>query len=90
MTNEEAIAVLNKELDEISLGEYTYDGLEKSIALEMGIKALEQKPILAKIRAEIEHNAYPIVYGVNNRELGMTPYGILQVLDKYKAESEGI
>lgn len=45
--------------------------------------------VLDKIRAEIEQNAYPIVHGVNNHELGMTLYGILQVIDKYKAESEG-
>lgn len=55
------------------------------------LKALEQQPseaILDKIRAEIELNAYPIVHGVNNHEKGMTLYGILQVIDKYKAESE--
>lgn len=40
-----------------------------------------------KIRAEIALNAYPIVHGVNNRELGMTLYGILEVIDKHKAES---
>lgn len=45
--------------------------------------------ILDKIRAEIEQNAYPIVYGVNNHEKGMTLYGILQIIDKYKTESEG-
>ena len=44
--------------------------------------------VLDKIRAEIEENAYPIVHGVNNHEKGMTLYGILQVIDKYKAESE--
>ena len=43
--------------------------------------------ILDKIRAEIEENAYPIVHGVNNHEKGMTLYGILQVIDKYR-ESE--
>ena len=47
------------------------------------------EPVLDKIRAEIEQNAYPIVHGVNNHELGMTLYGILQIFDKYKAESEG-
>lgn len=52
------------------------------------IKALEQEPILDKIRAEIEQNAYPIVHGVNNHELGMTLYGILQIIDKYKTENE--
>ena len=45
MTREEAIAELNEAMDEISLGSYTYDGLERSIALEIGIKALEQEPI---------------------------------------------
>lgn len=44
--------------------------------------------VLDKIRAEIEQNAYPIVHGVNNHEKGMTLYGILQIIDKYKAESE--
>ena len=44
--------------------------------------------ILNRIRAEIEQNAYPIVYGVNNHEKGMTLYGILQIIDKYTAESE--
>ena len=43
---------------------------------------------IEKIRAEIEQNAYPIVYGVNNHEKGMTLYGILQIIDKYKAETE--
>ena len=47
-----------------------------------------QEPILDKIRAEIEQNAYPIVHGVNNHEKGMTLYGILQIIDKYKAERE--
>lgn len=47
---------------------------------------VEQAPILGKIRAEIEQNAYPIVHGVNNHELGMTLYGINQVFDKYKAD----
>lgn len=46
------------------------------------------EPVLDKIRAEIEQNAYPIVHGVNNHELGMTLYGILQIFDKYKAETE--
>ena len=44
--------------------------------------------VLDRIRAEIEQNAYPIVHGVNNHEKGMTLYGILQVIDKYKSESE--
>ena len=53
--------------------------------------SVQPKPktdVLDKIRAEIEQNAYPIVHGVNNHEKGMTLYGILQVIDKYKIESE--
>lgn len=46
----------------------------------------KQTGVLDKIRAEIEQNAYPIVHGVNNHEKGMTLYGILQIIDKYKAE----
>ena len=45
--------------------------------------------VLDEIRAEIEQNAYPIVHGVNSHEKGMTLYGILQIIDKYKVESEG-
>ena len=52
--------------------------------LEAISKALEQEPILDKIRTEIEQNAYPIVHGVNNHENGMTLYGILQIIDKYR------
>lgn len=49
---------------------------------------MKQESVLNKIRTEIEQNAYPIVHGVNNHEKGMTLYGILQVIDRYKAESE--
>lgn len=52
------------------------------------LEKLEQEPTLDKIRTEIEQNAYPIVHGVNNHEKGMTLYGVLQIIDKYKAESE--
>ena len=44
--------------------------------------------VLEKIKSEIEQNAYPIIHGVNNHELGMTLYGILQVIDKYMREIE--
>ena len=51
-------------------------------------KAIQRGTPLDKIRAEIDQNAYPIVHGVNNHEKGMTLYGILQIIDKYKADSE--
>lgn len=47
-----------------------------------------ERDVLDKIRSEIEQNAYPIVHGVNNHEKGMTLYGVVQIIDKYKAESE--
>ena len=59
----------------VKVGAYL-DGYNK------GLEALD------KVRAEIEQNAYPIVHGCNNHELGMTLYGIIQVIDEYKAESE--
>ena len=43
--------------------------------------------VLDKIRAEIEQNAYPIVSRYNTIR-GMTLDGILQIIDKYKSESE--
>lgn len=48
----------------------------------------DKMKVLEKIKAEIEQNAYPIVHGVNSHELGMTLYGILQVIDKYMEEGE--
>lgn len=48
----------------------------------------DKNKVLDKIRAEIEQNAYPIVHGVNSHEKGMTLYGILQVIDKYKESEE--
>ena len=85
MTREEAIKglkVLRRDFSGYKPNEEMFD---------MAIKALEQEPIddvLDKIRAEIEQNAYPIVHGVNNHEKGMTLYGILQVIDKYRKVEE--
>lgn len=53
-----------------------------------GVCEHDKNKVLDKLRAEIEQNAYPIVHGVNNHEKGMTLYGILQIIDKYKAEKE--
>ncbi len=82
MTREEKIAELINIRDNFN---YTLAPRE---VFDDAIKALEQEPILDKIRAEIEQNAYPIVHGVNNHEKGMTLNGILQIIDKYKGESE--
>ncbi len=44
--------------------------------------------VLDKIRAEIEEHAYPVRYGCNSIENGMTLTGINQVIDKYRREAE--
>lgn len=73
-------------------GKYVFATDEKKYSTMVdeiaNLKALKPEPILDKIRAEIMQNSYPIVHGVNNHEFGMTLYGILQVLDKYKYEAE--
>ena len=59
--------------------------------LDKAFEVVENAPtvdVLEQIRAEIEQNAYPIVHGVNNHEKGMTLYGILQIIDKYKEQTE--
>ena len=87
MTREEAINQLkiNKEDDT-----YVID----DEALEMAIKALEQEPILDKIRAEIEHT---IDYTYDSTDYDKALYNgaykdglyeALDIIDKYKAESE--
>lgn len=83
MTSGEAIAELKRDIELDN--DFTEDYLN---AVNMAIKALKQHPVLDKIRAEIEKNSYPIVHGVNNHEKGMTLYGILQIIDKYKSEME--
>ena len=55
-----------------------YRGMERS--------QKEVNVVLEQIRTEIEQNAYPIVHGVNNHEKGMTLYGIMQIIDKYRGE----
>lgn len=86
MTREEAITNLN--LISVAYVDVATKEQRKIIddTFDMAIKALEQELVLDKIRAEIEQNAYPIVHGVNSHEKGMTLYGILQIIDKYKSE----
>ena len=67
----------NSNCDECSLCYEQGNMGEQKQALDMAIKALEQEPILDKIRAEIEAEPY-----VSKME-------VLDIIDKYKAESEG-
>ena len=91
MTREELKAHCLKQIENCEIwarlkGEEPYGKVyeEHELILEL----LEQGQVLDKIRAEIKQNAYPIVHGVNNHELGMTLYGILQVIDKYTESEE--
>lgn len=83
MTNEEA-------KDKLNFLKTPLDEVYKSMieALDMAIKALEKESIIDKIRAEIEQTE------INGhiRDVECFRAGIniaLNVIDKYKAESEG-
>jgi hypothetical protein len=52
-------------------------------------EALEQEPILDKIRAEIEQiNYLSIEDGSNGYDEYINRYDVLNIIDKYKTESE--
>lgn len=76
MTREEALHILRYKVE-------NDNPMQWHDALEMAIKALEQEPILDKIRAEIETMPYAIISlrYVNKDK-------VINILDKYKAESE--
>ena len=53
------------------------------------VKALEQEPILDKIRAEIESLEYlNIEDGSDGYDKYIEQYEVLKIIDKYRAESE--
>ena len=89
MTREEAINQLQHILnwtehhDEIEIDAYDEE------AIEYAIKALEQEPVLDKIRAEIEvlPKTYPFV---NHFDMYVKEDDVRQIIDKYKAESEEV
>jgi hypothetical protein len=92
MTREEAIAQLKMDRDLCNFNPMTgeeepidEDCRKSAEALEMAIKALEQEPVLDKIRAEIEDIDLLAEY-----TRGDIKRMALAILDKYKAESEGI
>lgn len=86
MTREEAIKFL--ELDKKDRGKCFI-----SDAIDMAIKALEQEPILDKIRAEIQAlspkpTAYDVVDGNPVKDaVWETLIEVDKIIDKYKAES---
>lgn len=84
MTKEEAIEVLEQRMCcRECVADCTCKECEE--AFEMAIKALEQEPILEKIRAEIEHEkiGYP-----PSADYYKAIMKALRIIDKYKAENE--
>lgn len=71
------------------LQNHTDDYSEEShTAMMMGIKALEQEPVLDKIRAEImKLQTYKMFGGEDT--VYVEHEDVLAIIDKYKAESEG-
>jgi len=56
-------------------------------AFDMAIKALEQESVLDKIRAEIEE-IHLIGYATIDGKREIASRAVMQIIDKYKAESE--
>ena len=82
MTREEAIAWLK---DHHSIDLNTQD----DEAHRMAIKALEQQPILDKIRAEIAEIQL-IGYAKVDGKREIASRAVMQIIDKYKKESEEV
>lgn len=101
ITKEEAIEIL-KDLWRYEHLEYPEKDIRKT--LDMAIKALEQEPILDKIRAEIVDTLYvdSLIFGelidFKNGKIDaddvieefnrITRMEVLRIIDKYKLESE--
>ena len=92
MSREEAISLLSQVnhilVNSNSWLENTHEPL--NMAFDMAIKALEQEPILDKIRAEILDNAFSVVNPHNTYEYinVIDLDSIDEIHDKYKAESK--
>jgi hypothetical protein len=82
MTREDAIHFAN-----CLKNNYTVDLNDMEAFCDMAIKALEQEPVLDKIRGEIEQITDTM--GVSYNQY-VSKIDVLQIIDKYKAESEGI
>ena len=92
MNNEDAIKLLKWVLaDGKECEDLEYHGVSVKEAIEIAIKALEQAPILDKIRAEIKE----WYWQVDKQALSKDPCVVdamvdlfIRTIDKYKAESE--
>jgi len=88
MTREEAI----KLIDTHTVCFYNEIDSPTLQALHLAIEALQQQPVLDKIRAEILENSIEDYkyHGCGTDELIIETSEVLHILDKYRAESEGI
>ena len=89
MTREEAIKEMIRAYDVLDFSSHM-DNRRKE-AFNMAKEALEQEPILDKIRVEIAELDiyYDNDYFSDNRDAMFKCNEILQIIDKYKEESEG-
>ena len=71
----------------IVVGKEKYRVTEQAIKAVMAIKALKEKDILDKIKAEIEvlPKTYPFI---NHFDMYVKEDDVKRIIDKYKAESE--
>ena len=91
MTREKAIEILKEIIDT----GWLISDFEKCVAIdacEMAIEALEQEPILDKIRTEIEFKSRIVLKDTPNDDWTVKwnecIKEVLEIIDKYKAESE--
>ena len=89
MTKKDAIDIIKSEC-------YVFNPLNfdrstmVNTALDMAVKALEQEPILDKIRAEIEEQKEERCFDDDDMCIYRTGLDdALYIIDNYKAESEG-
>lgn len=79
MTREEAIWILNEDLEWAEQNRYPYISEQKQEALEIAIKALEQENVLDKIRAEIVEM---------RSKKNCSCSDCIDIIDKYRKEHE--
>ena len=88
MSHETAIGILKLMLEAME----TYDGIsptpERINAVKMAIEALEQEPVLDKIRTEIKTEKLEDSPNFCVKAHNNAVDRVLGIIDKYKAESE--
>lgn len=87
MTREEAIKIIRKMLACTDLTVRANLNADMVSACNLAIKALEQKSVLEKIRAEIERER-SFQRAIDEYDIATGLRKALEIFDKYKAESE--